>query len=183
MNRSAIHSVLAVVAILVAGVIFPGTAAAQKVVSIDASGFQPESWTIEAGDSILWFNLDSASVHTTTSDKPIGDPDYWNVSLDYTAFYTRTFPRPGTFTYHDNVSGFTGTIIVAAPALSAPRIVNSEFVFDATGLTVGRTNVLQSSTNLTIWTSLQTNTAAASSMTFSNSVSGSRGFYRLVELH
>lgn len=182
MNWIPARPTLVLAAILALGTIFPGSVAAQKVVSIDAAGFQPNSWTIGVGDSILWFNLDPNSAHTTTSDRPVGDPDFWNVSLNYTAFYTRTFPRAGTFTYHDNVSGFIGTIIVYAPALSAPRKVNNQFVFEVTGLTVGRTNLLQFSTNLTTWTTFQTNTAAASTATFSNAVSGNRKFYRLVEM-
>lgn len=153
------------------------------MVTIDASGFQPKQVTISVGDSILWWNFDSASTHTTTSDKPVADPDYWNVSLPYFQFYTRTFVRAGTFPYHDNVSGFTGTIIVAAPELSGPRLTNGWFVFEATGLIAGKTNVLQSSTNLTTWTATQTNVAPGSSMTLSNAISNGLKFYRLIELH
>jgi len=157
-------------------------AVGQTVVSIDATGFQPNQITIPVGSSILWLNLDSASTHTTTSDKPVGDPDYWNVSLPYFQFYTRTFVRAGTFPYHDNVSGFTATVIVTAPQLGAPRLANGWFIFDATGLTAGRTNVVQSSTTLTTWSATQTNVAPGSSMTLSNAITVGPKFFRLLEL-
>src|SRR4030095_13314259 len=109
---------------------------AQTTVSITSSGFVPNQVTINVGDSVLWFNYDSNSVHTTTSNLPVGNPDYWNRSLTYFPtsfdFYTRSFVHPGTFNYHDNVSSFTGTIIVNAPlSLQSPRVVNGQFVFDA----------------------------------------------------
>jgi plastocyanin len=170
----------------VVGLSLPQTSTGQELVTVDASGFQPNQMTIAVGDSVLWFNIDSESTHTTTSDKPAGDPDYWNVSLDYTQFYTRTFVRAGTFGYHDSTTGHTGTIIVTGPTamqLTDPQILNGQFVFTATGLSVGQTNVLQSSTNLTSWVARQTNVAASSSLNFTNPVSGARNFFRLVEWH
>jgi plastocyanin len=164
------------------------SATAQQQVTITSSGFVPQVRTIEVNDSILWFNFDEASAHTTTSDKPPGDPDYWNVSLNYFAFYTRVFPRPGTFTYHDNVSGFTGTIIVNGPPqtqqprLESVSMADGKCVFQASGLTVGKTNVLHASTNLVNWIPIETNTASGSSMSFTNVTTTTRRFYRLVEI-
>ncbi len=87
----------------------PQTATGQELVTVDAAGFQPDPMTIAIGDSVLWFNIDSESTHTTTSDKPAGHPDYWNVSLEYSQFYTRTFVRAAP-----------SAITTAQPATPAP---------------------------------------------------------------
>lgn len=184
MKTSPLCSTLIPIAAALLCFCFPGSVAAQQVVTVDASGFVPDPLVIDVGDSVMWLNLDMAGPHSTTSDKPAGDPDHWNVSLDYFEFYTRSFVRPGVFPYHDSVSGSMGTIIVTAPVvprLEAPTLADGQFIFQVTGLTVGKTNVLQSSTNLTSWIPIQTNTAATSSMTFSNVTSTGRRFYRLVE--
>lgn len=58
------------------------------------------------------------------------------------------------------------------------------FQFSATGLTVGKTNILQSSTSLASpvnWVPIATNVAASSSITFTNPVSSGRLFFRLVQ--
>lgn len=65
--------------------------------------------------------------------------------------------------------------------LSAPRRAGGVFLFDATGLTIGRTNVLQASTNLQTWVGLQTNVATATTATFTNALLPGARFYRLVQ--
>lgn len=65
--------------------------------------------------------------------------------------------------------------------LAAPRRVGDQFLFDAAGLTVGRTNVLEVSTNLQNWIALQTNVATAPSFTFTNALLPGRRFFRLVQ--
>ena len=179
-----LRPIRALIATAIVSLSLQQTSVGQQFVTIDATGFQPSLVTTTNGGAVLWFNLDPGSAHTTTSDRPSGNPDYWNASLNSGNFYTRTFPRPGLFTYHDNVTGHTGTVIVADPAgphLDAPSIVTGQLVFIATGLTAGKTNVLQASTNLTSWISLQTNTTASSYVNFTNPASGTRGFYRLIE--
>ena len=170
---------------VVIGVFSTPLNAEQVAVAIGATGFLPNQVTINVGDSVLWFNSHSNSTHTTTSDKLPGDPDYWNQTLSYLQFYQRTFLHVGTFTYHDNNSSFTGTVIVNAPSnvrLQTPRKVGAQFIFDATGLTAGKTNVLYVSTNLTQWTAIATNTAPGTSMTFTNSANIGRNFYRLQQI-
>jgi len=157
----------------------------QIFVSITASGFVPNQVTINVGDSILWLNFDSDSVHSTTSDKPVNDPDYWDRSLTYFTTYNRTFVHAGTFNYHDNNSPYTGKIIVNNPtliSLQSPLRINGQFIFSAAGLTSGRTNILSASTNLTQWSAVQTNVASGTSMSFTNSSNAARNFYRLQEL-
>ena len=69
-----------------------------------------------------------------------------------------------------------------ALTLAAPRLNGGQFYFDATGLTLGRTNLMQVSTNLISWTSLSTNVATNFSMTFTNAVGLSGQFFRLIQL-
>ncbi len=77
------------------------------------------------------------------------------------------------------------TIYVQNITLTVPRMVGGLFQFNASGLTVGKTNVLQTLSNLasTInWVSLATNVAATNSMSFTNSATNGRYFFRLVQL-
>lgn len=74
------------------------------------------------------------------------------------------------------------TVVSGGPIqLRAPRRVGNEFLFDASGLTIGRTNVLQTSANLQSWVALQTNVAVAASATFTNALLPGARFYRLVQ--
>jgi|GEM_PF-3368642 len=66
--------------------------------------------------------------------------------------------------------------------LIATRISTGQFLFDVTGLTVGKTNIMQASTNLFSWTAIKTNVADNTLMTFTNATALPRRFFRLVEL-
>jgi plastocyanin len=70
----------------------------------------------------------------------------------------------------------------AAVNLNAPRISAGKFLFDVTGLTSGKTNVLQTSTNLISWQPAKTNVAAGSAMTLTNTPSSGSHYYRLLQL-
>jgi len=158
-------------------------------VSVDGSGFSPASLTIQAGDTVQWENVDDFDFpHTTTSTLDLLDPDYWNYllsGLGDTA--AKTFYTPGVFSYTDQADVGIGTITVnpaLAPVinLEAPRLEAGQFLFDVTGLTVGKSNVLFFSTNLTTWVAQATNVAADVSMTFTNPISSGSQFYRVAEM-
>jgi hypothetical protein len=80
------------------------------------------------------------------------------------------------------------TIYVQNPqaiTLKAPRIAAGTFRFDVSGLAIGKTNILQTSTNLastTSWVPLVTNVASSSTMSFTNPAALSRRFFRLLQL-
>ena len=81
----------------------------------------------------------------------------------------------------------TNTILInvssgTSVTLIAPRISAGQFLFDVTGLTVGKTNIMQASTNLFSWTAIKTNVADNTLMTFTNATALPRRFFRLVEL-
>jgi plastocyanin len=159
-------------------------------VTVDGSGFAPASLPVQVGDTVVWENVDDWDFsHTTTSTLGMFDPNYWNgylVSLGDT--FARTFNNEGAFDYIDQLGDGTGTITVSPAVvtpvikLESPRMAGGQFLFEATGLTTGKTNVLLSSTNLTTWLPVSTNAAASGSITFSNATVLGRGCYRVVEL-
>ncbi len=166
--------------------VLPSARANSASVSWDADfGFAPSTVAIHAGDTVTWYDDDAFDFFTqVTSDVPIGNPNYFSVSLDGTGdSESLTFTNAGTFGYHDDY-GSSGTLIVNPPiTLTNARSAGGQFLFDAAGLIVGGTNVLQVSTNLTAWSSVQTNATGNSSATFTNAFTSNRRFFRLVELH
>jgi len=77
------------------------------------------------------------------------------------------------------------TITVGSQALivlSAPRLAGNQFLFDATRLTIGKTNVVQTSTDCTNWNSINTNVATAISATITNTTAPGVHFYRMAQL-
>jgi plastocyanin len=157
-------------------------------VTVNGSSFSPATLPIEPGDTVVWENTEDFFPHTTTSDLPVLDPNYWNgLLVGQGDTFAHTFNNVGTFTYHDELDSGTGTITVSLPAppgimLESARQEGSQFLFAATGLTVGKTNVLQTSTNLTSWVAITTNVANNASLTFTNATALPCRFFRLVEL-
>lgn len=100
------------------------------------------------------------------------------VAGNYTLIAIATDAYGGTGTDAVNITVTTG----AAIHLSTPRMAGGQFLFEVTGLTVGRTNIIQSSANLTSWTGLQTNVAISSFMTVTNSIQAGSRTYRVVQL-
>ena len=163
--------------------------AATYNVTVNGSRFSPAALTIEAGDTVVWEDQDSfGDPHTTTSTLPFLNPNYWRgILVDPGDTFAHTFSNVGTFNYFDEADTGTGTITVIPPAppgivLESPRKEGTQFLFDATGLTVGKTNVLQASTNLISWTAIKTNVADNTAMTFTNAMTLPRRFFRLLEL-
>ena len=177
-------------AILLAATVLLSTylVAETHYVTVDDSGFSPSVLNINVGDTVVWVNNDEFFPHTTTSDLDFLDPDYWHYLFsDYEEEFPKTFNNPGTFTYYDQSEDNTGTIIVNAVStpeisLESPRVESGLFLFDVTGLTVGKTNVVEVSTNLLQWIPASTNVATASSLTITNAAVGGVKRFRVVEL-
>jgi plastocyanin len=158
-------------------------------VTVNGASFSPATLTIDVGDTVVWENTDDFFSHSTTSDLDLLNTGYWNgwlVELGDT--YAHAFENPGTFSYHDQFDYGTGTITVISPStavirLDSPRQEAGQFRFDATGLTVGKTNVLETSVDLTSWQPIATNVASSATLTVTNSIIPTRRFFRLLELH
>jgi plastocyanin len=162
--------------------------AANFTVTVNGSHFSPTALTIEVGDTVDWEDQDIfGDPHTTTSNLTFTNPNYWNgLLVDPGDVFSHTFNNVGTFAYHDQADTGTGTITVVLPAppgiiLTSPRKEGTQFIFDVTGLTVGKTNVLQTSTNLLSWTAIKTNVASSSTLTFTNTMTLPRRFFRVFE--
>lgn len=74
------------------------------------------------------------------------------------------------------------TVNPAKVLLCNPRIAGGFFLFEATGLTVGKSIVVQTSTDLSQWDSRSTNTAASAAITITNTISPGHQFHRVIQL-
>ncbi len=70
----------------------------------------------------------------------------------------------------------------AVISLNTPRVAGNRFVFEVTGLSVGKTNILQTSTYLSSWSGIRTNVASASSTSVTNITGPGPHFYRVIQL-
>ena len=155
--------------------------------------FSPQSVTILPGDTVVWYNYGSIQSGTSlsiASDAP-NDPDGFFVAIySYGGLDSHTFYTSGIHSYagaHSAYSGqsYPGTVIVKSPVpLADPKLTEGKFIFTATGLAAGKTNVLQCSTNLAIrgWTTIATNVASGTSMSFTNTPIASSSYYRVIEV-
>jgi plastocyanin len=124
-------------------------------------------------------------IGTNLVDDVFSDPFETSVTNLSAGSYTLTAVA------YDNVGAVTSnsvSIVVqnSGPiTLTALTMTTDGFQLTATGLTAGKTNILQSSTNLVSsanWTPLETNIAGGSSVSFTNAISGGRHFFRLLQL-
>ena len=95
-----------------------------KIVQITSYGFDPETVTIKAGDTVTFVNKDSivhwpaSAVHSTHGRYPekggcIGSKFDACKGLAAGASYSFTFNIKGTWIYHDHLSPLlTGTVVV-----------------------------------------------------------------------
>jgi hypothetical protein len=69
-------------------------------------------------------------------------------------------------------------------ALTAPQIVAGALQFSVSGLTVGKTNLVEMTSDLSSgnWVPIATNVVAASTMTFTNPATNSAAFFQVVQL-
>ena len=93
--------------------------AATAPVDIQNFAFNPQTVTINVGDSVVWTQRDTTT-HTVTSDT--GAFGSGNLTLSKPK-YTNTFNAAGSFNYHCIPHAFmTGTIIVQAAANTPPTV-------------------------------------------------------------
>jgi plastocyanin len=103
-------------------------------VAITATGFNPSSVTIEAGDSVTWRNADTQPHRVVVSGTSC------NLSLQPTQSSSCTFNTPGRLTYSDpdeTGQGFRGTIEVeSAPTRGVTLDANKELVILGDSITL-----------------------------------------------
>jgi plastocyanin len=114
----------AIVLALLVAPILAGPAFAQggqvQVSAVDFQ-FQPQTVTINAGDTVVWTNNGQVQ-HTVTAD----DNSFDSGLLSPGQTFSQTFNTPGTFPYHCSIHGaaggigMSGTVVVQAAA-AAPQ--------------------------------------------------------------
>lgn len=145
-----------------------------------AVGFSPSNIVVSAGDTVYFSNIDLHGFSVTITISGM-------TSFSLTPYHSRaiTFPAIGSFSVASSY-GEAAQVVVQAPpiALANPRLSGNQFLFDATGLTAGKTNVALYCTNLSSgsWIPMATNIAIASSQTLTNPLVLSRRFYRIYQI-
>ncbi len=138
---------------------------------------------------------------TDTADDYVSDVQFFLGTSDSTNSIEDVFSEPFSTTVTELAAGSYVLIAVATDSrgaqatdainftvgdtavnLNAPRIAAGQFLFDVTGLISGKTNVLQTSTDLSLWQPAQTNIAASTSMTVTNTITSGTVFYRIYQL-
>ena len=135
----------------------------------------------------------------TDGDKLMG-VDFWlgTTYLDGTLYQPFTVPvsnlGPGTYTLTAAATDYgeasvwdSITITVQAPTLllSNARKAGGQFVFDVSGVTAGKSVVLEARSTLAdanSWVALRTNVAAATSISVTNPISPGAAFFRACQL-
>jgi plastocyanin len=85
-------------------------------VLVTATGFQPQSVTVNVGETVTWTNQTSGNVRVASDPHPqhtglVGFDDLSGASQG--DFYSYTFEKTGTFSYHDhNNPTMNGTVVV-----------------------------------------------------------------------
>lgn len=114
------------IAIAVAAPFLPTARAAATVsVEIVNFSFNPSSITIAPGDTVIWYNNETSTHHSVTSDTGV-TPSFDSGEIVAGATWSHTFDTEGTFTYHCMYHTYMhGTVIVgtAIPEFSGSILV------------------------------------------------------------
>ena len=147
--------------------------AAPAAVAFEADATDPDLndiWDVEfwVGDTMV-DDLFYPPYTTALTDLPAGTYTLKAIAWDYSyVTYTNsiiiTVKNPGPITLGG--AAWTGTSLI----------------FHADGLVVGKTNVMECSTNLIDWWPVQTNVADGTSQGFTNTLAGRAQFFRMMQL-
>jgi plastocyanin len=102
-------TVLATMAIALVG-LTPVVLARSQQATITDSEYKPNDITINVNEVVTWVS-DSDLEHTVTADDGLFDSG----KMARGEAFANVFSRPGTYTYHCTVYGFTGKITVEGP--------------------------------------------------------------------
>jgi hypothetical protein len=151
-------------------------------------GFDPSYLEIQVGDTVWWTNEDDwGDTHSTTSNQGLWDSG--PVPFGYSVYLT--FPYAGTYPYYCKYCYMSGTIVVLAPApppkpsLTSPlRLPTGDFRFTVTNVVVGKSTIIQASTNMVDWSALSTNVASTTFYHYTNTGAATfpRRCYRAIAL-
>ncbi|MBL8858213.1 MAG: VCBS repeat-containing protein [Planctomycetes bacterium] len=92
------------------------TAPQAAAVQITAGAFAPATLVVAAGTTVTWQNTSGIAQDVTSTTAPY---TYASGGVANGGAYTRTFVRPGTYTYTSQLGGFNGTVTVTGVANAA----------------------------------------------------------------
>lgn len=144
----------------------------------------PATFTVQATASTgadVQFFLGDGSTTNLIADVPTppyttGITNLAGGAYSLIAIATDTYGMTATNAITVTVTG--GTAVIS----NSPRLVAGQFLFDVTGLTAGKTNIVLVSTDLASWTPVQTNIASSASFTVTNSTALGQQFCRVLQL-
>lgn len=153
------------------------TAPASFAFTAEASDPDPNDvWDVE-----FWINDEMVD--------DIYDPPYTTAITDLPVGTYTLMAIVWDFAFENATNSITITVTDSTPitpiALTATALAGGNFEFSATGLVAGKTNVLQTSTNLGSplnWVSLATNVAASSTAAYTNKITPGPHFFRVLQL-
>ena len=178
-----------VLAALVAGCLLSGNALAARtnVVSLSGTSFSPPSLTNFVGDVVIWNDVSGFhNITWQTADPVCGN----RTSASSPWSYSCTNNTAGVRTYRctNHSSDFTSGMFANITTLPLPILTNnvvtngSQFQFTILKSMPRQTNIIQYSTNLTNWFAIGTNSANASSFSFTNLFTPDLfRFYRVIQ--
>jgi plastocyanin len=109
MSRLLMIAVMLVTVVTLAG---PAPAAGKRLnVLIENLKYNPDTITIDVGDTIVWTNNDERE-HTVTAD----DSSFNSGRLKKGKSYTRTFDKPGRYSYGSDPSPRTKGVVIVREA-------------------------------------------------------------------
>jgi len=75
--------------------------------------FEPDTVTIQAGESVTWKNEDRRSRQIMSGAPPAMTDEFMSPVLEKGQEWSRTFDQPGEYPYHDmRIPGLLGRVIV-----------------------------------------------------------------------
>lgn len=114
------------------------------------------------------------------------DPPYATTVTNLAAGTYTLMAIAWDFSFETTTNSITITVVnPSAIALTVSALAAGNFEFNATGLSAGKTNVLQTSTNLASplnWVSVSTNVADSSTASFTNRGAAGQHFFRVLQL-
>lgn len=114
------------------------------------------------------------------------DPPYATTVTNLAAGTYTLMAIAWDFSFETTTNSITITVIdSSAITLTVSALAAGSFEFNATGLTAGKTNVLQTSTNLASplnWVSVSTNVADSSAASFTRPIAPGQHFFRVLQL-
>lgn len=174
--------------VAISGFLRSGRAADHLVTMTSGLTFAPDYLEIQAGDTVTWYNADDSDTHNAS-----GTSGLWTTGeVSFEDSRTLPFNNPGTYPYRDSIyfnAGMTGTIVVKSNPVSGPILLVSpavlpggHFRFTITNLVAGKTNIIETSTNLPNWSPILTNVPTTDTLHFTNAAAASQRFFRSYQI-